>query len=74
MVKITIAINKNNENTKTYTYCGASGFDMHYKVYDTLCNNGIDEFLAMECASWCELAGDGESYNEDDFDVYFECE
>ena len=40
------------------------------KVYDTLTQNGIDVERAIECASWVELAEYGESYNEEDFDVY----
>ena len=47
-----------------------SPYDKNEKVYDTLTQNGIDVERAIECASWVELAEYGESYNEEDFDVY----
>ena len=37
-----------------------------------LYKHGIDEETAIDCASWCELATDCESYNEENFDVYLE--
>ena len=45
-------------------------WDKNDRVYDTLSRNGIDEETAIDCACWCELAGDAETYNTDEFDVY----
>lgn len=47
---------------------------MHDKVFDVLYRNGIEDEKAIDCASWCELAVDGETYNEEEFDVYVEYE
>lgn len=33
---------------------------------------GIDEKIAIDCASWGELATIQESYNMDNFDVYID--
>ena len=71
-MKVIIDIHK--DKNKTVTRYAPNGYEMHDKVFDTLYNNGIEEEKAIDCASWCELACDGESYNEEDFDVYVEAE
>lgn len=48
--------------------------DKNNRIYDTLSRNGIHEETAIDCASWCELAADGESYNTEEFDVYVSAE
>ena len=48
--------------------------DIHEKVYDMLTSNGIDHERAVDCASWTELATDGETYNEERFDTYVSVE
>ena len=55
---------------KTITRYGKDANDINEKVYETLTKYGIDEDTAFDCASWCELAIYGESYNTDEFDVY----
>lgn len=55
---------------KVITRYGNNVGDINDRVYDTLSSNGIDEETAIDCACWCELAGDGESYNTNEFDVY----
>ena len=57
---------------KAITRIAHSAGDINNKVYETLTKYGIDEIKAIDCASWCELASYGESYNEDNFDVYIE--
>lgn len=57
---------------KAITRIAHSAGDINNKVYETLTKYGIDEIKAIDCASWCELANYGESYNEDNFDVYIE--
>lgn len=52
------------------TRYGSNLWDINEGIYDTLTRNGIDEETAIDCACWCELATDGESYNTDEFDVY----
>lgn len=58
-----------NPHTAITRYAN-NAWDINEKVYDTLTSHGIDEETAIDCACWCELAGDGESYNTDEFDVY----
>lgn len=55
---------------KTIVICENNTWDKNEKVYETLTEHGIDEETAIDCACWCELAEDGESYNTDNFDVY----
>lgn len=57
---------------KAITRIAHSAGDINNKVYETLTKYGIDEIKAIDCANWCELASYGESYNEDNFDVYIE--
>lgn len=59
---------------KTITRYGSDANDINEKIYDTLTEHGIDEETAIDCASWCEIAEDGESYNEENFDVYVSME
>lgn len=59
---------------KSITHYESDMNEINAKVYNTLTKYGIEEEKAIDCASWCELACDGESYNEDDFDVYVEAE
>lgn len=54
----------------TITRYGGNTGDKNDRVYDALTRNGIDEETAIDCACWCELATDGESYNTEEFDVY----
>lgn len=72
MMKVTVDIHKDKNNK--VTYYAPNGYDMHDKVFDALYCNGIEEEKAIDCASWCELAVDGETYNEEEFDVYVEFE
>lgn len=46
--------------------------DINPCVYDALTDHGVDDELAIDCACWCELADYGDSYNEENFDVYIE--
>lgn len=46
--------------------------DDSYDVYYFLCRNGIKHELAADAQSWTELACAGETYNEEDFDIYME--
>lgn len=58
----------------TVTRYGNNARDINDRIYDTLTRHGIDEEIAIDCACWCELAGEGETYNTDEFDVYIESE
>lgn len=55
---------------KTIIRYGSDANEINEKVYESLVMYGIDEEAAIDCASWCELAGAGESYNTEEFDVY----
>jgi hypothetical protein len=68
-MEITIVIHK---PYGVITRIAHSAADINNKVYETLTKYGIDEIKAIDCASWCELASYGESYNEDNFSVYIE--
>lgn len=70
MMKAKVVIHNKGGHGRTFN--APSGYEMHDKVFDYLYDNGIDELKAIECASWCELACDGESFNEEEFDVYIE--
>lgn len=48
----------------------ANAWDINERIYDTLSKNGVTEEAAIDCACFCELAGAGESYNTEEFDVY----
>lgn len=67
MTKFEIVIHKPHTVVTRY---GNNAGDINERIYDTLTNHGVNEELAMDCACWCELADYGESYNENDFDVY----
>ena len=54
----------------TITRYGNNKGDISDRIYDTLTSHGIDEEISIDCACWCELAEDGESYNTNEFDVY----
>lgn len=58
-----------NPHTAITRYAN-NAWDINEKVYDTLSKNGIAEEVAIDCACFCELAGAGESYNTEEFDVY----
>ena len=47
---------------KTIIRHANNAWDKNERVYDTLSSNEIDEETAIDCASWCELAGADESY------------
>lgn len=64
-MKITIVIHNPHKEIVRYVRNTAEINDV---VCETLTRNGIDYTDAIECASWCEQATYGESYNEDDFD------
>lgn len=74
MMKVELVIHKNNKKPQTYHYTASNGYNMHDKVFDALYRNNIEEFTCIEAASWCELACDGETYNEEEFDIYVEWE
>lgn len=46
----------------------------HESIYDSLVKYGISEEIAIDCASWAEIACEGESYNEELFDAYVRTE
>ena len=72
MIKVTVDLHKEGEKPFKITYRAGSGYYMHDKIFDFLYRNGIKEELAIDAASWCELAEDGMSYMEEDFDLYVE--
>lgn len=41
-------------------------------VYELLADNGISHVLSQNASSWTELASSGETYNEDEFDIYMQ--
>lgn len=41
-------------------------------VYYFLTENGVEHELAADAQGWTELATEGETYNEEDFDIYME--
>lgn len=55
---------------RSYVRYEESAKDINEAVYDILTLHNINEATAIDCACWCELATDGESYNEENFDVY----
>lgn len=65
-------IDIHRHKNKTVIKYASDGCELHDKVFETLCSNGIEEEKATDCANWCKLAEDQESYNEEDFDVYME--
>lgn len=75
MIKITVVLHKENEKVKTIAkYVRGNAWDINESIYNALTAWGIDEEIAIDCASWGELAGIGESYNMDDFDLYIDDE
>lgn len=75
MIKLTFVSHKDNEKVKTIAkYVKGNAYDINECIYNTLTAWGIDEEIAIDCASWGELAGIGESYNMDGFDLYIEDE
>ena len=46
--------------------------DNSYDVYYFLHKNGVEHEHAADAQGWAELAGAGETYNEEDFDIYME--
>lgn len=66
-MKIEIVIHNPHEKITRYAN---NPYDINEKVSSVLIKYGIDEELAIDCACWCELATYGESYNEENFDVY----
>ncbi len=49
-----------------------NGCDVNEMVFGTLYNWGIDEKIAIECASWAELATMEESFIIDEPELYLE--
>lgn len=72
-MKAIIVIHKLNEKVRECTLYDLRDMnDINERVYNALTRFGISEEMAIECASWAELSVDGDSFNEDDFDVYIE--
>ena len=71
-MKIQMVIHNPHRKVVDVTKYANTAREINKAVYDTLTKHGIDEEIAIDCASWCELAADGESYNEENFDVYLE--
>lgn len=69
-MKIQIVIH--NPHANIVQHVSGNARDINSFVYNTLMDYGIDEKLAIDCASWAEIADYGDSYNERDFDVYIE--
>lgn len=75
MIKLTFVSHKDNEKVKTIAkYVRGNTNDINECIYRTLTAWGIDEEIAIDCASWGEIAEIGESYNMDDFDLYIDDE
>lgn len=43
-----------------------------FQVYDFLIKNGVAWELAFDAQAWAQTADIGETYNEEDFDIYME--
>lgn len=75
MIKLTFVLHKDYEKVKTIAkYVKENAYDINESIYNTLAAWGIDEEIAIDCASWGEIAEIGESYNMDDFDLYIDDE
>ncbi len=73
MIKIEFVLHKPGEKVKKIAkYAKGNPGDINETVFGTLYDWGIDEEIAIDCASWAELAAIGESYNLDYLDVYIE--
>lgn len=71
-MKIQMVIHNPHRKVVAITKYANTVREINEVIYETLTKHGIDEEIAIDCASWCELATDGESYNEENFDVYLE--
>ena len=71
-MRIQMVIHNPHRKVVTVTKYANTTREINEVVNDTLSKHGIDEETAIDCASWCELATDCESYNEENFDVYLE--
>ena len=71
-MKIKMVIHNPHRKVVAITKYANTEKEINEVVYETLTKHVIDEEIAIDCASWCELATDGESYNEENFDVYLE--
>ena len=71
-MKIQMVIHNPHRKVVAITKHANTAREINKAVYDTLAKHGVDEETAIDCANWCELATDGESYNEENFDVYLE--
>ena len=71
-MRIQMVIHNPHKKVVDITKCANTAREINKVVYDTLTKHGVNEETAIDCASWCELATDGESYNEENFDVYLE--
>lgn len=69
-MKIQIVIHKPHKSIIRYAN---NEKEINETVYSVLEKYGVDTETAIDCACWCELATNGESYNEENFDVYIEC-
>ena len=69
-MEIQIVIHNMHEPVKTIVRCCNDARDINETVYDVLTKHGINDDIAIDCASWCEIATYGESYNMKNFDVY----
>lgn len=68
-MKFTVVFNKRHE---VVVKSASNSYEKHEIIYNTLTSHDVDVNIAMDCASFCELAAAGETYNEADFDVYIE--
>lgn len=66
-MRINIVIHKPHKSIVSYVN---NSRDINETVYNILTSHKVEEEIAIDCSSWCELATDGESYNEENFDVY----
>lgn len=71
-MKIQMVIHNPHRKVVDITKYANTAREINEVVHGTLTKHGVDEETAIDCASWCELATVGESYNEENFDVYLE--
>lgn len=69
-MEIQIVIHNMHKPVKTIVRHCNDADDINKTVYDVLSKYGIDNHIAIDCASWCKIATYGESYNMENFDVY----
>ena len=70
MITFTIVIHKPYKEITKHVEENAS--IINEAIYSILTRYGIDDETAIDCASWCDFATIGESYNTENLDVYIE--